>query len=46
MPSWTDVSCNPIYGVNVSSLKLVDKKKIKKRHRFFINKYLGGKRYK
>lgn len=46
MALWSGVSCNPIYGVKASSMKLVDKKKIKKRHRFFINKYLGNKRYK
>lgn len=37
---WTGCSNNMIKNVNISNIKDVGKKKIKKRHHFFIGKYM------
>lgn len=42
---WSGVSFNPIKNVKIKDIKDIGKKKIKKRHRFFINKFLNKKRY-
>ena len=42
---WSGISCNPIRNVNLNDISFTVKKKIKKRHRFFINKFLGVRRY-
>ena len=44
-PLWSGISTNPITNIDVSKINFNINKKIKKRHRFFINKYLGVKRY-
>jgi hypothetical protein len=37
---WSGVTDNPIKNVPVSKIQDIGKKKIKRRHRFFIGKYL------
>ena len=42
---WSGVSCNPIGNISINDISFSPNKKIKKRHRFFINKFLGVRRY-
>jgi hypothetical protein len=37
---WSGVNCNSIKGVNISDIQDIGKKKIKRRHKFFIGKFL------
>lgn len=45
LPLWSGISANPIRNVDVSKIKGIGKVKIKKRHFFFIGKFMGKKRY-
>lgn len=45
LPLWSGISCNPIKNVDIRNIKGINKVKVKKRHRFFINKFLGRDRY-
>ncbi len=45
LPLWSGISANPIKNVDISKIKNIGKIKMKKRHCFFIGKFLGKKRY-
>ncbi|MCM1556210.1 MAG: hypothetical protein NC087_01610 [Anaeroplasma bactoclasticum] len=45
LPLWSGVSANPIKNVDISNIKGIGKVKMKKRHYFFIGKFLGKKKY-
>ena len=38
-PLWSGVTHNPIKGVDISKIRDIGKKNIKRRHHFFIGKY-------
>lgn len=45
LPLWSRISCNPIRNVDINKIQDLNRVKVKKRHRFFINKFLGRNRY-
>lgn len=45
LPLWSGISANPIKNVDVSKIKEIGKVKMRKRHFFFIGKFMGKKRY-